>query len=405
VSDDRIRVLHAVTDSISVVLMRGQLSYLRSVGFDPALLSSPGKELTEVGEHEAIPVYGLSMEREIALIADLRSLVSIWALLRRIRPVICNAGTPKAGLLVGLAARLTRVPCRIYTLRGLRLETAKGVIRPLLAITEKLACSCAHRVVCVSASLQQRVIDLRLAPSSKTIVLGAGSSNGIDVNRFELSPERVALAAALRDTLGIQPCQPVIGFAGRITRDKGIPELLTAFDVIRQRMPESVLLIVGDYENGDPVPAETKRRIESDPAIYRVAFTSQIDLYYLLMTVFVLPTHREGFPNTVLEAQAARLPVVTTTATGAVDTVEDGVTGLLIPVGDAIKLADAVFTLLSDPGRSESMGHLGRERILRHFSHETVWQSLSSFYSSMLRERGYAIPQSQVETEQCAQTQ
>jgi glycosyltransferase involved in cell wall biosynthesis len=344
------------------------------------------------------------MKREISPLADLRSLIRLAALLRRIRPAICNAGTPKAGLLVGLAARMTRVPCRIYTLRGLRLETAKGVTRMLLTATEKLACSCAHRVVCVSPSLRQRVIDLGLAPPSKTIVLGAGSSNGVDISRFETTPEKTALAA-LRDTLGIQTHQPVIGFAGRLTRDKGIPELLTAFELIRQRMPESVLLLVGDYESGDPVPAEIRQRIESNPAICRVAFTSQLELYYHLMTVFVLPTHREGFPNTVLEAQAAQLPVVTTTATGAVDAIEDGVTGLLTPVGDAAKLADGILAMLSDPMKRQSMGHLGRARVLRQFSNHAVWQSLASLYSSMLRERGYAVPEyPRAEAEQCAHT-
>jgi glycosyltransferase involved in cell wall biosynthesis len=392
-SNGRIRILHAVTASISVVLMRGQLSYLRSVGFDPGLLSSPGRELTETGELERFAVVGLPMKREIAPIADLRSLIRLVSLLRRIRPVICNAGTPKAGLLVGLAARITRIPCRIYTLRGLRLETAKGGTRMLLTVTEKLACSCAHRVVCVSPSLQRRVIDLGIAPPSKTIVLGAGSSNGVEVSRFEPTPEKTALAAALRDTLGIKTHQPVIGFAGRLTRDKGIPELLTAFELIRHKMPESVLLLVGDYESGDPVPAEIRQRIESDPAICQVAFTSQIELYYHLMTVFVLPTYREGFPNTVLEAQAARLPVVTTTATGAADAIEDGVTGSLIPVGDSSRLADAVLAVLLDPGKKQSMGNLGKERVLRQFSNQAVWQSLASLYASMLRERGYAMPE------------
>ena len=294
----------------------------------------PGRELEEHRCARGISGFWRSNEERDLARRRFAIFLEMWRLLRRIKPVICNSGTPKAGLLVGLAAWLNRVPCRIYTLRGLRLETAKGIKRMILTITEKMACFSAHRVVCVSASLRERAIALGLVARSKTVLLGAGSSNGVDPSRFEPTPQRrLRWRRALRVDLGIRPDQPVIGFAGRLTRDKGLPELVAAFQSVRQDLPEAVLLLVGDYEEGDPVPEEMRNAIESETGIHRVGFTSQIELYYLVMDIFVLPTHREGFPNTVLEAQAAGLPVVTTVATGAVDAIEDGVTGLLTPVG------------------------------------------------------------------------
>ncbi len=404
-SGSHISVLHAVTDPLSTILMRGQLDYLRTNGFDPALLSSPGEKLAQISAEEGYPVFGVAMRRDISPGRDLRSLFEIWRLLRRIKPVICNSGTPKAGLLVGFAAWLTRVPCRVYTLRGLRLETATGIKRMILTITEKMACFSAHRVVCVSASLRERAIALGLVARPKTVLLAAGSGNGVDPSRFELTPEKMALAAALRQDLGIRPNQPVIGFAGRFTRDKGLPELIAAFQLIRREVPDAVLLLVGNYEEGDRVPEDIREAIKSDPAIHHVGFTSQIELYYLVMTIFVLPTHREGFPNTVLEAQAAGLPVVTTFGTGAVDAIDDGITGLLTPVGDAGKLAEAVLSLLSDPIRMQLMGRLGRERVRRDFRNETVWEALASLYRAMLQERGYPLPAAnRVEAVRCAQT-
>jgi glycosyltransferase involved in cell wall biosynthesis len=402
-SDTRMSVLHAVTDAMSTVLMRGQLAYLKMNGFAPALLSSPGKELTQIGAQEGYPVFDVAMKREISPLHDLRSLFEIWKLLRRVKPTICNSGTPKAGLLVGFAAWLTRVPCRVYTLRGLRLETAKGVKRVILTITEKIACFSAHRVICVSASLREQAIARGLVARSKTVLLGAGSGNGVDVSRFELTQERIAQATALRQDLRIRPDQPVIGFAGRFTRDKGLPELVTAFQSIRREFPEAVLLLVGDFEEGDPVPASTRNAIESEPGIRRVSFTSKIELYYFIMNVFALPTHREGFPNTVLEAQATGLPVITTNATGAVDAIEDGITGLLTPVGDPGKLAEAVLSLLLEPTKTRLMGRLGRERVLREFQNENVWEALASLYRSMLTERGYHVPDPCVGVG-CAQT-
>jgi glycosyltransferase involved in cell wall biosynthesis len=401
----QIRVLHVVTDSISAVLMRGQLAYLKSSGFDVALASSPGDELERTARREGCSTFGVPMKREISPVSDLCSLFKICMVLRKFRPHICNTGTPKAGLLTGIAAWLTRVPCRVYTLRGLRLETARGPRRLILRMAETVACLCANRVICVSTSLRDVAIALGLVPRAKTVLLGMGSSNGVDTGRFEATAEMAAQAAKLRQSLRIQPGQPVIGFVGRLTRDKGVPELVAAYQTIRSEMPEAILLLVGDYEEGDPVPSTTRDAIESEGGIRHVGGTPQIDPYYHVMNVFVLPTYREGLPNTVLEAQAAALPVVTTMATGAVDAVEGGVTGLLTPVGDAGKLAEAILSLLSNPSRMRLMGQLGRDRVLREFRNEVVWEKLASLYRTMLHEHGYALPSSSnMEDVRCAQT-
>lgn len=404
-SGGRILVLHAVTDSLSTLLMRGQLAYLQESGFDVALLSSPGKETGQIKASGKYAVFTVPMQRQIAPLRDLKSLFNISLLLHKIRPVLCNAGTPKAGLLVGIAAWFTRVPCRIYTLRGLRLETASGLTRKILVLTEKIACFCAHRVICVSPSLRDQAVSKGLVPRRKTVLLGAGSSNGVNVARFAPTPEKRELAAKLRDELGILSYQKVVGFAGRITRDKGIPELIEAFQIVRKQLPETVLLLVGDYEEGDPVPLSTRDAISSEPSIHCVNFTSQMDLYYLTMNLFVLPTHREGFPNTVLEAQAMGLPVVTTVATGAIDAIQDGITGLLTPVADPHKLAETIVALLSDPDKMQKMGKAGRERVLRDFKNEVIWEALSSLYRNLLQEQGYRFPADpHVEAAQCAQT-
>jgi glycosyltransferase involved in cell wall biosynthesis len=403
---DRISILHAVTDSRSTILMRGQMAYLKENGFDTALLSSPGEELDRISSEEGHAAFEVPMRREIAPLHDLKSLFDIWKLLRRIKPVICNSGTPKAGLLVGIAAWLTRVPCRVYTLRGLRLETESGLKRSILAVTEKISCGCAHRVICVSPSLLEQVVAKGLVPRRKTALLGAGSSNGVDPLRFARTPEKLTLAAEMRHKLGIRSNQPVIGFAGRFTNDKGLPELIAAFQQVRKAVPETALLLVGHYEEGDPVPQATRDAIKSEPGIYCVEFTPQIELYYLVMSIFVLPTYREGFPNTILEAQAAGLPVVTTTATGAVDAIHDGITGLLTPVGDSHKLAEAILALLADRKKMQRMGGAGRERVLREFRNEIIWQALSSLYTDMLQKRGYLSPaDSRVEAVRCVHTQ
>jgi glycosyltransferase involved in cell wall biosynthesis len=385
VNQDRIDVIHAVTSSLSLVLLDGQLSYLRRAGFRPAALCSPGSEVADMRAEESIPVFTVGMEREISPLRDLIALVRLWRVLRGLRPAICNAGTPKAGLLVGLAAWMNRIPCRVYTLRGLRLETATGLKRRILQVTERIACGCAHRVICVSPSLRQLVVKLGLVPADKAVVLASGSSNGIDPSRFAPTQQKLEQASHIRRTLGIEPGQPVIGFAGRVTRDKGVPELLTAFQLVREKIPDAVLLLVGSYEPGDPVPPGTRTAIESGPNVVTVEFTQNIDLYYLVMDIFALPTHREGFPNTVLEAQAAERPVVTTYATGAIDSIADGVTGLLVPVGDSGALAEALKRLLADRSLAVQLGRAGRCRVLREFTQERMWSALADEYISLAK--------------------
>ncbi|MGA3211887.1 MAG: sugar transferase, partial [Terriglobales bacterium] len=199
---------------------------------------------------------------------------------------------------------------------------------------------------------------------------------------FAATPESLEQAVQTRRELGIEADRPVLGFVGRLTRDKGLPELLEAFGMIRRRIPDAVLLLVGSFESGDPVPQSTRELIQNDSSVVHVEFNANHSVYYHLMDVFVLPTHREGFPNAVLEAQAAERPVVTTRATGAVDSVIDGVTGLLVPVADAPALADAVISLFSDREMAQRMGRAGFSRVNDEFRQEVVWEALAGFYRS-----------------------
>jgi glycosyltransferase involved in cell wall biosynthesis len=192
------------------------------------------------------------------------------------------------------------------------------------------------------------------------------------------------------------PAAQVIGYVGRITRDKGVPELLAAFGTLRKRFPSAVLMVIGDYEAGDSVSPETRIAIDRDHAVVHVEFVPDIAPYYLVMDVFVLPTRREGFPNTVLEAQAAERPVVTTHATGAIDSVSPEITGLLVPSGDVKALADALIELLSDQERAQRMGRAGRERVCREFRQELVWKSLADLYCELLQERRLPTPPAQI---------
>jgi glycosyltransferase involved in cell wall biosynthesis len=361
-------------------------AYLDANGFDVSLVSSPGPEMDSKSV-EGVSIYGVPMKREISPLDDIVSFWRLWRLLRRISPDITDIGTPKAGLLGGMAAVLAGVPCRIHSLHGLRLETTTGLKRWILMCAEWIACRCAHRVICVSPSLRQRTIHLGLTEPAKTTVLASGSCDGVEVEKFLPTPKNLARSEQIRNGLDLPKDVPVIGFVGRFTRDKGIPELLEAYDKLRCEYPTLRLLLVGHFEDGDPVPPSLRLRIENDTSIVRPGFVADTSPYYHLMHVLVLPTHREGFPDVPLEAQAAGKPVVTTRATGAIDSVLDDETGLLVPVGDAAALTQAIGSLLADPARREEMGRKGQEWVSIEFTNARVRSALVREYRSAIRER------------------
>ncbi len=384
----RPRVIHVVTAAMTTRLMRGQLRFLHEAGFDVTVVSSPGWELDRVAEEEGVNGIGVPMEREISPLRDLRSLWRLWRLMCRLRPAVVNVGTAKAGLLAGMAAWLAGVPCRVYTLHGIRLETTRGLKRSILAAAERISCRCADHVICVSESVRSRAVELCLVERGRCRSLGRGSFNGVETERFAPTPERLVQAAHLRRQLGIPRDAPVIGFVGRLTRDKGVPELMEAFQRVRERLPGTRLLLMGRFEDGDPVPQAVRESIETDPSVVHLGFVEDPSVHYQVMNVVALATYREGFPTVVLEAAAAQKPVVSTWATGARDAVVDGVTGLLVPVGDSEALAEALLSVLENPALAAKMGSAGRQRVEREYQPAQVCRELERLYHSLLAARG-----------------
>jgi glycosyltransferase involved in cell wall biosynthesis len=373
-------IVIGITHPQTCLTLTGRLRALRNAGFRVTLISSPGELLDRTAVREGVEAVGLPMQREIAPLADLVSLVRLCWVLWLLKPDVAEFSTPKAGLLGSLASWLTGVPARVYMLRGLKLETSSGIKRTILLAAERTSARLAHVVLCNSESMRAEALSLGIAPAAKMQLLGNGSSNGVDVERF--SPG----SSDIRNRLGIPNRAKVVGFVGRLTRDKGIPELIEAFDTIAKQEPEAHLLLVGWFDAAeDALEPWTRARIQSHPRIHCTGFVADTAPYYRAMDLMVLPSWREGFPNAVLEAAATGLPVITTECTGSRDSVVPEVTGLLIPPGYPEAISEAVLKLLRDPARRWCMGQAARAWVCAHFADERVLRLATEFYTGLLK--------------------
>jgi glycosyltransferase involved in cell wall biosynthesis len=368
-----------ITHPQTCLVLRGRLRALRDAGFTVVLISSPGEMAEQLAAEEGARLVAVPMQRGIAPLADIVSLFRLTRVLWRLSPTLTEFSTPKAGLLGNIAAFLCGVPSRVYLLRGLRLETSSGFQRSLLKACEMLAAACAHLVLCNSESLRRQAIALGLVPQGKLKVIGGGSSNGVDVARFCPGPD------IIRAELGIPLDVPVVGFVGRFTRDKGIPELLVAFNSLLKKMPSVRLLMVGWFdESEDALTVYQRAQIEAHPRVIRTGYVVDTAPYYRAMDILVLPTWREGFPNAVLEAAASGLPVITTNTTGARDAVQNGITGVHVPPGEPLELAEAMHTLLQHPEQRQSMGRAARRWVVQQFVNRRVLGLTVSLYQQLV---------------------
>ena len=372
------------------VLLKGQLRFMASNGFDVKGVSSEGEELREVHENEGIAVEAITMSRKITPFQDLKSLWEMWNFLRKEKPQIVHTHTPKAGIIGMLAARLAGVPHRLHTVAGLPLMEATGTKRKILNFVEKLTYSSATRVYPNSKGLYDFILQNNFTQSNKLKIIANGSSNGIETTFF--SPDQVTELerVTLREKLNIQPDDFVFVFVGRIVSDKGINELIKAFSqlqAVENNEPTGIkLLLVGGLENDlDPLNPETLAEINQNKDIISVGFQQDVRSFFAIADTLVFPSYREGFPNVVMQAGAMGLPSIVSDINGCNEIIIEGENGLIIPSKNVEKLKEKMLTLAKDKNLYTKLKGNSRRMIENRYEQSVVWNALLEEYEGLLQ--------------------
>jgi glycosyltransferase involved in cell wall biosynthesis len=324
------------------LLLAGQMKYMKEAGWDVLMVSADGREINEVVKKEGSPHYIIPFTRKITPFHDLYCLWLLFKLFRKEKPDIVHSHTPKAGLLSMIAAKFAGVKLRIHTVAGMPYMVAEKQKKKLLIAMEKLTFRWATEVWPNSRSLKEFILKEELVELNKVRVIGEGSSNGVDLAKF--NRESLAENHLIAATMRIMPGENdfIILAVGRLVRDKGIEELVTAF-LESKIINQSKLVLVGSFEQQlNPLDEQVLRMIQDHPRIVHVEWTDHVAHYMALSDVLIHASHREGFPNVLLEAGAMQLPVICSNIIGSKDVIVQQKTGLMYPVKKTEVLKDAL---------------------------------------------------------------
>src|SRR5690554_75177 len=384
------KLIRITTVPVSLkTLLKGQHRFMSEKGFEVVGVSSKGQELQDVQNDENIRVIALEMSRTISPLKDLKSLWNFYRLCMREKPLIVHSHTPKAGIVGMLGAKLAGVPIRLHTVAGLPLMEATGIKRKVLDFVEKLTYSSATKVYPNSKGLYDFILENNYTTKNKLKVIGNGSSNGIDTSLF--SPDGITEEAknTLRTKLNLSADSFVFVFVGRLVGDKGINELVSAFQNL-SRSPltthHSSLLLVGSLESElDPLNNDTLEAIQTDPNIVSVGFQQDVRPYFTIADALAFPSYREGFPNVVLQAGAMGLPSIVSNINGCNEIITHKVNGLIIPSKDTKALSDAMRLMMDDENLYKQLKSKARDQIASRYERQRVWDALLEEYESQLK--------------------
>ena len=383
------KLIRITTAPISLkYLIKGQMRFMSKNGFDVTMISAGGEEIKEVIKNEECKHLIFPLTRKITPIQDLKAALKLFRYLKKEKPYIVHTHTPKAGIVGMLASYLAGVPIRLHTVAGLPLMEVREVKRFVLNFVEKLTYKCSTRVYPNSYGLKKIILKNRFTSENKLKVIGNGSSNGIDTSYFDPELFSIKDNEDLKTNLGIKKTDFVFIFVGRIVSDKGINELVEAFDKISLVEENIKLLLVGPFEDElDPLQKRTKLLIKNNENIISVGYQNDVRPYFSISNCLVFPSYREGFPNVVMQAGSMCLPSIVSDINGCNEIIENYLNGIVIKVKSVSAIYDAMLEMYTDKQLYRRIKEKTRNIIKQRYERKLFWGLLLSEYNYLINKK------------------
>jgi len=375
-----------------VAQLKHQISFLGSLGATVTVVASDEPEFSELQGIPGVSCHTIDISRAISPWRDFLALIHLWRFFAAQRVQIAHSTTPKAGLLTAIAAFLAGVPIRLHTFTGQPWVTLHGIKRWLARSSDIIIGKLNTRCYADSPGQSTFLVAQKIIAPHRLFVMGSGSLAGIDTTRFERSRFSASERSALKKSLEIPENAPLLLFVGRITADKGVRELLQAFQHVTKRGSAAHLVLVGHFDNDSGMGNNISRQdVTNVGQTHVVDYTSIPEAYMAIADVLCLPSYREGFGTVVIEAAAMGLPTIGTDIYGLSDAVVNGETGILVPPYDAEALALAIEKLLSDRELRERMGLAAKQRVRVCFDVEMFNKKVAEEYQLLLNAAGIPV--------------
>jgi glycosyltransferase involved in cell wall biosynthesis len=381
------KILRISTVALSLnVLLKGQLAFLNKY-FNIKAVSGHDNDLDEVKNRENVEIIAVEMKRKISLFNDFKSLLQLYVIFKKEKPQIIHSITPKAGLLSMLAGKMAGVPIRMHTFTGLIFPSKTGIMQKILITMDQLLCWSATHIYPEGKGVESDLKRYKITRKPLKIIAN-GNVNGIDLNHYDVNHFDEYFKKSLKRQLNIKEQDFIFIFVGRLVGDKGINELVEAYDSVRNL--NTKLLLVGPYENQlDPLKEITLQKIDNFDDIISVGFKKDVRPYFAISDALVFPSYREGFPNVVMQAGAMDLPSIVSNINGCNEIIIEGENGTIIPSKNVKELAKAMKMFLEDREKYKRMKVNARAKITDRYEQNIVWSALLEEYSELLEQKNY----------------
>ncbi len=380
----RLAIVSAIDITLKVLLL-AQIKAAQKAGFEVHGICTKGPNF-EMLQNLGVRMYPVLIKRSISPISDLAAVWKMYSYFRQERMDVVHTHTPKCSLLGQLAAKLAGVPVIVNTVHGFYFhENMKLLSRWFYVTMEWVAAKCSTRILSQNPEDVETAVKLGICKKGKIELLG----NGVDLSKF--APKRFdeRFKKEKRKEIGIPECAIIVGIIGRLVKEKGYLELFEAFCNIIKKHGNVWLVIIGpeETEKADRISADVFKQYGIESRTFYLGSRDDIPELLSCFDIYALPSWREGFPRSAIEAAAMSLPIVTTNIRGCRQVVEDGVNGILVQTMDSVGLEQALGRLIDDTKLRKDMGQAGYKKAQKEFDEQQVVKRLTRVYEELLKQK------------------